>query len=168
VTDTTPTTTRPASRPPDEAARWAEVRRVADLLDSRFRIPGTRQTFGVDAILGVVPGIGDIAGLVASSLVVGQAARLGARGWTLVRMLLTMTLDAVVGSIPFAGTVFDVVYKANNRNVRLLEQHVHDAATTRRDARRSVLRSLAAVVAATVIAALLVVAVLVWLLRTLF
>jgi hypothetical protein len=137
VTDTTPTTTRPASRPPDEAARWAEVRRVADLLDSRFRIPGTRQTFGVDAILGVVPGIGDIAGLVASSLVVGQAARLGARGWTLVRMLLTMTLDAVVGSIPFAGTVFDV-------------------------------RSLAAVVAATVIAALLVVAVLVWLLRTLF
>ena len=154
--------------PPPRDPRWDEVRQLADLLDSRFRIPGTQQTFGVDAVLGLVPGIGDVAGLVASTMVVTQAVRLGARGWTLANMLVRVALDALVGSIPVAGTVFDVVYKANNRNVRLLEQHVTDPAGARLTARRSVVRSLAIVtVVSAAVAALLVVGV-VWVLRAVF
>lgn len=150
----------PASASTQDPRRVA-LARVADLLDSRFRIPGTRQTFGVDAILGLVPGVGDIAGLVASAAVVSRAVALGARGWTLVGMLLNITLDALVGSIPVAGTIFDVVYKANARNVRLLEHHVVDPETTRTSARQSVLRALLSVVVVTVVvSALLVVGVL--------
>lgn len=158
----------PSSLSSAEDARWTEVRRLADLLDTRFRIPGTRQTFGLDAILGIIPGAGDLAGLVASAVVVTQAVRLGARGWMLASMLLNMALDATVGTVPVAGTVFDVVYKANTRTVRLLEQHLEDPATARARARRSVLRSLVAVMAITVLVAVLVVATVVWLLRVLF
>lgn len=146
--------------------RYAQVRRLADLLDSRFRIPGTKQTFGVDAVLGIVPGLGDAAGLAAAAVVISQAVRLGARGWTLVSMLVNAALDATVGSIPVAGTVFDVIYKANARNVRLLEEHVADATAARDHARRSVGRSLAALVLVTVVLATLLVGGLVWLLRT--
>lgn len=148
--------------------RYAQVRRLADLLDSRFRIPGTRQTFGVDAVLGIVPGLGDAAGLAAAAVVISQAVRLGARGWTLVSMLVNAALDATVGSLPVAGTVFDVVYKANARNVRLLEEHVADAPAARDHARRSVGRSLTALVLVTVVLATLLVVGLVWLVRTLF
>ena len=148
------------STPPDELRddpRWAQARQLADLLDTRFRIPGTQQTFGLDAILGIVPGVGDVAGLVASAFVVTQAVRLGARGWTLASMLVTIALDATVGSVPIAGTVFDVVYRANTRNVRLLEEHVSDADAARDRARRSVLRSLVAVVVVTLLISLVLV-----------
>jgi hypothetical protein len=121
---------------------WGPLRRLADLLDSRFRIPGTRQTFGVDAILGVVPVVGDLAGLLASAVVVARAIGLGARGWTLASMLVNVAVDATVGSVPVAGTVFDVVWKANTRNVRLLEAHLEDPAAARRAARHGTLRSL--------------------------
>lgn len=141
---------------------------MADLLDSRFRIPGTQQTFGVDAIVGLLPGAGDAVGLVASALVVAQTVRLGARGWTLANMLVNTALDATVGSVPILGTVFDVVYKANRRNVRLLEAHVADSRAARDAARRTVLRSLVGVVAVTAVFALLLVLGLLWLLRTLF
>ncbi len=154
----------PAEVPGDDP-RWVQVRQLADLLDTRFRIPGTQQTFGLDAILGIVPGAGDVAGLVASAFVVTQAVRLGARGWTLVSMLVTITLDATVGSVPVAGTVFDVVYKANVRNVRLLEEHVADADAARARARRSVLRSLVAVVAVTLLVSVVVVVAIVALVR---
>lgn len=154
--------------PADTEQRHAQVRQLADLLDSRFRIPFTRQRFGVDAILGVVPGVGDMAGLVAASLVVAQAVRLGARGWTLANMLVTITLDATVGSVPVLGTVFDVLYKANRRNVDLLEQHALDAEATRARARQSVVRSLAVVTLVTLVVSALLVAGGVLLLRALF
>lgn len=141
----------------DHDQRYAEVRALADLLDSRFRIPFTQQRFGVDAIVGLIPGVGDVAGLVAASLVVAEAVRLGARGWTLASMLLRITLDAVIGTVPVAGTVFDVVYKASQRNVALLEHHTRDAAAARDQARHSVVRSLAVVAAVTLLASLLVV-----------
>lgn len=164
MTDTSPP-------PPPALAddpRWAEVRRLADLLDSRFRIPGTQQTFGVDAIVGLLPGAGDAVGLVAAAFVVTQAVRLGARGWTLGNMLLNAVLDATVGSVPVLGTVFDVVYKANRRNVDLLEAHVSDSRAARDAARRTVVRSLVVVVAVTAAIALVLVLGVVWLLRILF
>lgn len=168
------TATPPSPRPPDAGQHapappgdrpWHDVRRFADLLDSRFRIPGTQQTFGVDAVLGLVPGIGDAVGLAAGGVVVTRAVRLGARGWTLVQMLVNIALDATIGSVPVAGTVFDVVYKANNRNVALLEEHVRDAPAARAQARRSVMRSLAAVALVTVVLAVALVLLVVWLLR---
>ncbi len=142
--------------------------RLADVLDSRFRIPGTNQTFGVDAILGIVPVGGDIVGLVASAAVVGRAVQIGARGWTLVLMLVNVALDATVGSVPVLGTVFDVVYKANNRNVRLLETHLADAEVARGHARRAVGRSLGVVALVTVVIATVLVVGAVFLLRALF
>ncbi len=148
--------------------RWADVRQMADLLDSRFRIPGTQQTFGVDAVLGLIPGVGDVVGLAAGGVVITNAVRLGARGWTLVQMLVNMVLDATIGSVPVAGTIFDVFYKANNRNVALLEEHVRDAQTARTQARRTVLRSITAVVVVTVVVAIVLVVGLVWLLQVLF
>lgn len=152
---------------PQVDRRWADVRHLADLLDSRFRIPGTQQTFGMDAVLGLIPGIGDVVGLAAGGVVVTNAVRLGARGWTLVQMLVNIVLDATIGSVPVAGTVFDVVYKANNRNVALLEAHVRDAQVARSQARRSVLRSVTAVVLVTVVVAIVLVVAVVWLLQAL-
>lgn len=128
---------------------WGPLRQLADLLDSRFRIPGTKQTFGVDAVLGVVPVVGDLAGLLASAVVVARAIGLGARGWTLASMLLNVALDATLGSVPVAGTVFDVVWKANSRNVRLLEAHLQDPVEARRAARHGTLRSLLVLVLVT-------------------
>lgn len=154
--------------PPQVDRRWADVRQLADLFDSRFRIPGTRQTFGVDAVLGLVPGIGDVVGLAAGGVVITNAVRLGARGWTLVQMLVNVVLDATIGSVPVAGTVFDVFYKANNRNVALLEEHVRDARAARTQARRTVLRSITAVVVVTVVVAVVLVVGMVWLLQALF
>lgn len=159
--------------PPDPNApqtdrRWTDVRQLADLLDSRFRIPGTQQTFGVDAVLGLIPGVGDVVGLAAGGVVITNAVRLGARGWTLVQMLVNIVLDATIGSVPVAGTVFDVFYKANNRNVALLEEHVRDAQAARTQARRAVLRSITAVVVVTVVVAVVLVVGVVWLLQWLF
>ena len=156
-----------STEPRSEDPRWEEVRQLANLLDSRFRIPGTRQTFGIEPIIGIVPGVGDAVGLVASAYLVSRAVGLGARGWTLVSMLVTIVLDATVGSIPVAGTVFDVVYKANTRNVRLLEEHVTDPSAARARARRTVVRSLAAVVLVTLLVATLLVLAVVWIVRTL-
>lgn len=158
----------PPVAPATTDPRRQALARLADVLDSRFRIPGTNQTFGVDAILGILPVGGDIAGLLASAAVVGRAVQIGARGWTLVLMLVNITLDATVGSVPVLGTVFDVVYKANNRNVRLLEAHLDDAEATRGHARRAVGRSLGAVVLVTVIIATVLVVGAVFLLRALF
>lgn len=148
-------------------AQRQRIHRAAHLLDTRFRIPGTRVTFGLEPILGLVPGVGDAAGLLASAGVVVQAVRLGARGWTLALMLWHVTVDAVVGSIPILGTIFDVIYKANQRNVRLLERHADDPPRTRADARRAVGRSLLVIAAVVVAVATLLVAGTVWLLQSL-
>lgn len=123
-----------SDRPPvtkTETPERAEVQALADLLDTRFRVPGTSWRFGVDGLLGLVPGLGDAAGLVLSSAVILQAVRLGARGATVVRMVGNVAIDTVVGAIPLLGSVFDFAFKANTRNVRLLERHVVDADATR-------------------------------------
>lgn len=107
-----------------------ELDNLAHWLDTRFSIMGVR--FGLDSILGVVPGIGDLAGLAMSAYIIGQAYRMGARKRTLARMAANVAGDTVVGSIPVLGTVVDIFWKANRSNMRLLRRDLERPAARRR------------------------------------
>jgi hypothetical protein len=100
--------------------RIDRLRRLAWLLDSSIPIPGTRLSIGLEALIGLVPFLGDLAGVLVSSYILGEAARLGASRGVLARMAFNIALEGLVGLIPFAGDVFDAAWKANQRNVRLL------------------------------------------------
>jgi hypothetical protein len=93
---------------------------IAGLLDDMFRIPGTSIRFGLDALVGWVPGIGDALAGAASFLIVFASWRRGARAATLLRMIANVGLETAVGAIPVAGDLFHVVWKANRRNYKLL------------------------------------------------
>jgi uncharacterized protein DUF4112 len=94
---------------------------LAWLLDSSIPIPGTRWTIGLDALIGLFPVLGDLLGVIVSSYIVSEAARLGAPKILLLRMTINIGLDGILGAIPFAGDIFDAAWKANQRNVRLLD-----------------------------------------------
>lgn len=134
--------------PASEPEGLARVRSLAKLLDSSIRVPGTEHRFGIDALLGLVPGAGGAAGLALSTAVIVQAIRVGARGATVARMVLLVAVDAGVGSIPVLGTVFDFVFKANNRAVALLERHAVDPEATRAQSAIVIRRTIAATVVA--------------------
>lgn len=102
----------------------ARVRRVARLLDSALRIPGTSIRFGLDAVIGLVPGLGDVAGAALAAYLVLLAARLGAPPAVVLRMLANVALDAVAGAVPVLGDLFDIAWKANTRNVALLDRYL--------------------------------------------
>jgi hypothetical protein len=93
---------------------------IATLLDDIFRIPGTNIRFGLDALVGWVPGIGDAMAGTASFLIVFASWRRGARAITLVRMMANVALETAVGAIPLIGDIFHVMWKANRRNYHLL------------------------------------------------
>lgn len=99
----------------------ARIRRLADWLDTRFVIPGTNLRFGLDGLLGLVPGVGDTLLTVVSLYIVAEAWRLGASKSTVLRMLGNVVVDWGVGSVPVAGDLFDFYWKANRRNLALLE-----------------------------------------------
>lgn len=96
---------------------------LAKLMDSQFTIPGTNIRFGLDAIIGLVPGAGDFATFLISGYMVIVLAKNGASGFVLARMTLNILIDALIGSIPILGDVFDVAFKANQRNVKLIHEH---------------------------------------------
>lgn len=96
------------------------LRRLAWLLDSSIRIPGTRWSVGIDALIGLVPVLGDAAGVILSSYIVYQAARMGASKGVLARMVLNIAVEGLVGAVPIIGDLFDAGFKANQRNMRLL------------------------------------------------
>ena len=98
-----------------------QVDRLAWLLDNSIRIPIINYRIGLDALIGLIPGLGDAAGLVVSSFIVLQAMRLGAPRAILGRMVLNIVIEALVGLIPVLGDFFDATFKANARNVRLLQ-----------------------------------------------
>jgi hypothetical protein len=108
----------PASRPPLD---W--LRTWADLLDSRFRVPGTGIRFGIDPLLSLLPGVGELASPVFAVALLLQGVRQRVPKVVLVRMVLNALVDAAIGSIPFAGTVGDIFWRANTRNLTLLERH---------------------------------------------
>jgi hypothetical protein len=148
--------------------RHRQIEDLAHLLDSAFRVPGTNRRFGIDGLLGLVPGVGDAAGLVLSSGVILQAVRLGARGATVGRMVLNVGIDAVFGSVPVLGWFFDFAFKANNRNVALLEAHVDDPEGTRRRSAGSIRRTIIGAVIGLVATLLLLAAFVVWVLTLVF
>ncbi len=100
------------------------VRVLAQLLDNSITIPGTNRKIGLDPIVGLIPGIGDLIGAVLSAYIILEAARADVSGFTLVRMVTNVGLDTLLGSIPVVGDVFDAMWKSNTKNVAILERHV--------------------------------------------
>ncbi|HUO83128.1 MAG TPA: DUF4112 domain-containing protein [Gammaproteobacteria bacterium] len=123
---------RPAGRGTRAPGADTEKRlqRLAWLMDSSIPLPGGYR-IGLDGLIGLVPGIGDVAGAVVSSYIIVEAGRLGAPRSLLVRMGFNVLLETVVGAVPLLGDLFDFAYKANLRNVRLLERYVHNPARAR-------------------------------------
>ena len=110
--------------PHDYDAKLAQLERLADLLDSRWRIPGLGIPIGIDGIASIFPVVGDSATGVVSAYLVYQASRMGVPKNVLMRMAANTGVDWVVGSIPVLGTLFDIGFKANTRNVNLLRRHL--------------------------------------------
>ena len=92
-------------------------------MDSRFTIPGTSIRFGLDALVGLIPGAGDFVTLLISGYMVTILARNGASGFVVARMALNVLIDALLGSVPVLGDIFDVAFKANIRNMKLMQEH---------------------------------------------
>jgi len=103
---------------------FAAVSKLAYWLDAGIRIPGTNMRFGLDPILGLIPGFGDAAGAILAGWMLVEAVRLGASRATVLRIAGNVALDAAVGAIPLIGDIFDFGWKANLRNVALLERHL--------------------------------------------
>lgn len=107
----------------DPASRAGSIRRLqrlARFLDSGFTVPGTQARFGADAIIGLVPGIGDFITSILSAYIVMQAIRLGASGKTVAMMVGNILLDLVVGAIPAVGDLADFFFRSNQRNLQLM------------------------------------------------
>ncbi|HEX6574724.1 MAG TPA: DUF4112 domain-containing protein [Gemmatimonadaceae bacterium] len=110
--------------PIDPAGDLKRVQTLARALDSAIRIPGTRIRFGLDSIVGLVPGAGDLVSSVLSGYIILTAARLGVPPAVVARMILNLGVDTLVGTVPLVGDLFDVGYRANIRNAALLENHL--------------------------------------------
>jgi hypothetical protein len=109
--------------PTHEPVNLDTVRRWARLLDSAFRIPGTRLRFGLDPILGLIPGVGELTSPTFAAVLFVHALRLRVPKIVQLRMLLNIALDALAGTIPLVGDVVDLFWRANERNLALLELH---------------------------------------------
>jgi hypothetical protein len=112
------------TRQPSRAERIARLDALAALLDTAILVPGTNFRFGLDALIGLVPGIGDAVTTLLSLYIVREARALGAPRRLVWRMLGNVALDGVVGAVPLAGDVFDVMWRANRRNVALLRDWI--------------------------------------------
>jgi len=130
----------------DVPSRIRRVRVLAKLLDNSISIPGTRFKFGFDAIIGLIPGVGDVLGAILSGYIVLEAARAEVPPVTLARMLVNIGIDTLLGTIPAAGDVFDAMWKSNLMNVALLEQHLGAPNAARRERRGSIRSIILAVI----------------------
>jgi hypothetical protein len=133
-------------------SRLAQARALAKLLDRAFRIPGTNITFGLDPILGLIPGGGDLAGAVFSSWLIMLGSRMGLPKHILMRMVANVAIDTVAGSIPLVGDLFDVAWKSNTRNLALLEQFANSPSGSGRLASRGLVIGAVAIVTLLLIA----------------
>lgn len=110
----------------DTGKSLRRLSQLANLLDDRYAIPGTNVRFGLDAVIGLLPGIGDLAGAALSSYIVLEGKRLGIPKRLLLRMVKNIAVDAAFGAIPIIGDIADIQWKANRKNVRLLIDHLDD------------------------------------------
>jgi len=136
---------------------------LAWLLDSSIPIPGTRFTVGLDFLIGLVPILGDLIGVLISSFIVAEARRLGAPRSVLARMAFNVAVEGVVGLVPIVGDAFDAGWKANQRNVRLLNEWSANPRRTQRGSRVRVAGLVAGLVAFVVVCAALGYALVRWL-----
>jgi len=104
----------------DDAETIARVAKVAELLDAQFGVPGTQIRLGIDGVVGLIPGIGDAIGLLLAGYIYSEAVRAKVRKRTLVAMAINTALDTAVGAIPVLGDIFDIAFKSNIRNARLI------------------------------------------------
>ena len=118
----------------DSAERAKRLRTLAWLMDNSIPLPGGFR-IGLDAIIGLVPGIGDAIGAVISAYIINEARGMGAPRSVLFRMMANVMTETIVGAIPFAGDVFDAAYKANMRNLALLARYQLDPVGSRRGSR---------------------------------
>jgi hypothetical protein len=153
----------------DEQSLAQDLERLARWMDTVFKVPGVGVRFGLDAILGLFPGAGDVATSLVSFYIFTAANRYGVPRVTLLRMALNIVIDLVLGAVPFVGDLFDVYWKANQRNVELLRRHVGASPKLARKLRTSdrlfvaaILIVLAALLIASISVAYLIVA---WVVR---
>lgn len=109
---------------PSREDALARVTLVARLMDSAFIIPGLNRRVGFDAVLGLVPGVGDALSAVLASYIIWEARQLGLPRWKIARMVANVAVDTALGAIPLAGDVFDVFFKSNERNLRIIHEHL--------------------------------------------
>lgn len=111
----------------EKIATVRKLRQLSNVLDNAIRIPGTSIGIGLDPILGLIPGGGDLLGGILSAYIVFQAFKLGLPRETLIKMVSNIALETITGTVPVFGDVFDVAWKANVKNVELLEAHVNSS-----------------------------------------
>ncbi len=150
---------RDAQRRPARGGQIDRLDSLAYLLDNSIPIPGTGRRIGVDAVLGLVPGVGDVAGSAMSAYIVVQAARLGAPPSVIGRMVANVAIETMVGTIPLLGDLFDAGWKANARNMRLLRASAAAPTATRRSSRAVVVGALVALLLLFAVAGVVAVAV---------
>lgn len=121
-----------AGESPEEIRQRLAV--LANLLDSAVQVPGTNIRIGLDAALGLIPGIGDLASTALASYIVYEARRAGVSKLAIARMSGNVLVDTVIGAVPLVGDLFDIGFRANRRNLKILDAHLEKAATKTRKA----------------------------------
>jgi hypothetical protein len=158
TTDGTGTAVEPQRTGVDRLAWW---------LDNAITVPGTRFRIGFDALIGLIPGIGDLIGTLLSSYIIAVAASQGLPPSVLARMAINVGLEAIVGVVPIVGDLFDAAWKANQRNIRLMAQFQSTPLAARRQSRAVVAAWAAAAIAFVVVLAIGAFAIVRWIVEAL-
>jgi hypothetical protein len=109
---------------PSRADSLARITALSQLLDNAFLIPGLNRRVGLDAIIGLIPGVGDAVSTLLASYIIWEARQLGLPRWKIARMIGNVAVDTAIGAIPVAGDAFDLFFKANQRNLRIVHEHL--------------------------------------------
>ena len=121
-----PPVTRLRQLTPGQEQRLAVLRRVSGMLDSAMLVPGTNIRFGLDPILGLIPGLGDLVSPLFTIGILWQARDLSIPKVVQLRMIFNVAIDTLIGVVPVVGDLFDVAWKANDMNMTLLERHAYE------------------------------------------
>lgn len=161
-----------AARKPEKVEVERSLDRLSNLLDGLFRIPGTSWRFGLDAIVGLIPGVGDTLTSLASFYILAAGVRYRVPKVTLLRMGINIGIDYLVGVIPFVGDLFDFVWKSNEMNVELIRKRATVSAAEAKSGRKSdwifvgvIILTLVAILISTIIVGLWV---LTWVINKIF